>query len=604
MAVCERVHNLNTTALQCAFVRNTADCHVDESWFEYTTFAYCGPLAPYLPIGAEVLWIALLFLVLGMTADDFLCPALVVMSRTLRLSESVAGVTLLAFGNGAPDIISSLAGIEQSRPALVIGELLGAGMFVTAVVAGTVFLLCRFELEPDSFLRDTVFYLAASFWTFYLFYDGGVTLGHAVGYLGLYCAYIVVVLAAHFWKQAHPEEVPSLSDSAAKVVLEVPVEHQTTSHLLMPPVSPEWVQERRSSVSSTASNGSVGDARRRRSSTGSLHRHHEHAIAAFMQASHEASMERRISQCSQPPLEPAVMSEKTPLLGGTESSAVGQDMRPWAEFLSQLVPWDPEEWVERGVAGKIYDIVTFPVRFVLVLTVPVVDYENAKNNWCRPLNALHCVTSPLFVVVVLGRADDYVADKIPSWVLALLIGGIAAMLVWFSSSFESAPCYHSAFGYAGFILSVLWIYGVANALLDLLRTLGLVAGVSDAILGLTVLAWGNSLGDFVTNVAVARQGYPSMAMAACFGGPLLNLLMGVGLPYTVELAPLGFGTRLPLELTPLVSTLYGGVVASLLLSLYATLFCRYQSSRLHGASLLALYALFLAAAVTVETTYV
>lgn len=604
MVACERVHDLNTTALQCAFVRDTADCHVDESWLEYTTFAYCGPLAPYLPIGAEVLGIALLFLVLGMTADDFLCPALVVMSRTLRLSESVAGVTLLAFGNGAPDIISSLAGIEQSRPALVIGELLGAGTFVTAVVAGTVFLLCRFELEPDSFLRDTVFYLAASFWTFYLFHAGGVTLGHAVGYLGLYCVYIVVVLVGHFWKQAHPEELPALPDSPVKVVVDVPAEPPVHSHLLVPPATPDWVQERRSSVSSVASNSSTGVARRRRSSTGSLHRHHEHAIAAFMQASHEASMERRISQCSQPPLEPIVVSEKTPLLGTTRTpSVVVQDPGPWAEFLSQLVPWDPEEWAERGNAGKIYDVVTFPVRFVLVLTVPVVDYENAKNNWCRPLNALHCVTAPFFVVVVLGRADDYVAGKLPCWALALLIGGIAALLVWFSSSFESAPRYHFAFGYAGFILSVLWIYGVANELLDLLRTLGLVAGISDAILGLTVLAWGNSLGDFVTNVAVARQGYPSMAMAACFGGPLLNLLMGVGLPYTVKLAPVGFGARLPLELTPLVSTLYGGLVASLLLSLYATLFCRYQSSRIHGASLLALYTLFLAAAVTVETTY-
>ena len=37
------------------------------------------------------------------------------------------GVTLLAFGNGAPDIISSIAGVGQARPNLVVGELLGAG---------------------------------------------------------------------------------------------------------------------------------------------------------------------------------------------------------------------------------------------------------------------------------------------------------------------------------------------------------------------------------------------------------------------------------------------------------------------------------------------
>ncbi|KAH9363143.1 hypothetical protein HPB48_011889 [Haemaphysalis longicornis] len=597
MAVCERVHDLNSTALRCSFVRTTADCHADESWLEYTTFVYCGPWAPYLPVGAEVLWLLLLFLVLGMTADDFLCPALVVVSRTLRLSESVAGVTLLAFGNGAPDIISSLAGIEQSRPSLVIGELLGAGTFVTSVVAGSVFLLCRFQLEADSFLRDTIFYLAASFWAFYLFYTGGVTLGHAVGFLGLYAVYIAVVLAGHFWKQAHPEDLVPVK----AFVEEAPQESPARSHLLVPPSSPDWKDERRPSLSSMSSVGSTHETRRRRSSTGSLHRHHEHAIAAFVQASYEASVERRISQCSQPPQ--LVVSERTPLLGASsvaERPPEPGPPGPWAEFLSQLVPWDPAEWAERGVAGKVYDMVTFPLRFVLVLTVPVVDYENAKDNWCRPLNALHCVTAPLFVVVVLGRADDYVFDKMPAMALGLLVGGPVALLVWLSSSFERPPCFHWVFGYAGFALSVLWIYGVASELLGLLRAFGLVAGLSDAILGLTVLAWGNSLGDFVTNVAVARQGYPSMAMAACFGGPLLNLLMGVGLPYTIRLAPEGFAARLPLLLTTLVQTLYGGLVASLVLSLYATLFCRYQSSRVHGALLLALYALFLVVAVVVE----
>jgi solute carrier family 24 (sodium/potassium/calcium exchanger), member 6 len=43
-----------------------------------------------------------------------------------------------------------------------------------------------------------------------------------------------------------------------------------------------------------------------------------------------------------------------------------------------------------------------------------------------------------------------------------------------------------------------------------------------------VLAWGNSSGDLVTNLAVSRAGYPNMALAGCFGGPLFNLLIGLG----------------------------------------------------------------------------
>ncbi len=43
---------------------------------------------------------------IGLAADGFLCPCLAALSRMLRLSDHVAGLTLLALGNGAPDIFS------------------------------------------------------------------------------------------------------------------------------------------------------------------------------------------------------------------------------------------------------------------------------------------------------------------------------------------------------------------------------------------------------------------------------------------------------------------------------------------------------------------
>ena len=51
-------------------------------------------------------------------------------------------------------------------------------------------------------------------------------------------------------------------------------------------------------------------------------------------------------------------------------------------------------------------------------------------------------------------------------------------------------------------------------------------GLSDAILGLTVLAWGNSIGDLIADTAMAKRGHPRTGFSACFGGPLFNLLLG------------------------------------------------------------------------------
>ena len=49
-----------------------------------------------------------MFLSLGITADGFFVPALTHISANFRLSDNVAGVTLVAFGNGAPDIFSAV----------------------------------------------------------------------------------------------------------------------------------------------------------------------------------------------------------------------------------------------------------------------------------------------------------------------------------------------------------------------------------------------------------------------------------------------------------------------------------------------------------------
>ena len=81
----------------------------------------------------------------------------------------------MAFGNGAPDIFSSLAGVGNDRPELVFGELFGAGMFVTTVVAGAICLLRPFHLMKRPFLRDLTFYLIAAFWSFCIFYRWGKT---------------------------------------------------------------------------------------------------------------------------------------------------------------------------------------------------------------------------------------------------------------------------------------------------------------------------------------------------------------------------------------------------------------------------------------------
>ena len=58
------------------------------------------------PLNSQILWLLTLFVATGVTATDFLCPALFMISKTLGLSQNIAGVTFLAFGNTSADIFA------------------------------------------------------------------------------------------------------------------------------------------------------------------------------------------------------------------------------------------------------------------------------------------------------------------------------------------------------------------------------------------------------------------------------------------------------------------------------------------------------------------
>ncbi len=115
-------------------------------------------------------WLAFLFVGLAAAAEDFFSPNLATISNHLRLSHNIAGVTLLAVGNGAPDLFSALAGSSQGRPQLVLGQLMGCAVLLTSCVAGMVCLAAPFKLMVRPFFRDVAFLAAAGFWAFWAYY--------------------------------------------------------------------------------------------------------------------------------------------------------------------------------------------------------------------------------------------------------------------------------------------------------------------------------------------------------------------------------------------------------------------------------------------------
>ena len=82
-------------------------------------------------------------------------------------------------------------------------------------------------------------------------------------------------------------------------------------------------------------------------------------------------------------------------------------------------------------------------------------------------------------------------------------------------------------------MAATWIDFIADKLVSLLEFFGILLRVPNSIMGLTVLAWGNSMADLSANVTMARKGLANMAITACFAGPIFNILVGLGAGFGV-----------------------------------------------------------------------
>ena len=157
------------------------------------------------------------------------------------------------------------------------------------------------------------------------------------------------------------------------------------------------------------------------------------------------------------------------------------------------------------------------------------------------------------------------------------------------------PLGAAAVAACGFVLAAMWVDVVASELVGLLQLFGLLSGVDHAMLGLTVLAWGNSVGDLSTNLAMARRGLANMAMTACYAGPLFNLLVGLGLGFMRALGQRSAPAAT--RLSPGATVSAGFAAAMCLLVLAMGVLGRGRLPARFGWALLGLYAMFLSASV-------
>ncbi|KAG0338543.1 hypothetical protein BG000_003793 [Podila horticola] len=709
---------------KCAFVEAYCSDY-PAGLINYLHFYFCdlarAPVAAVLILGT---WMVFLFGFVGVAASDFFCPNLSTIAKKLHLSESMTGVTFLAFGNGSPDVFSTFSAMGAGSASLAIGELVGAASFITSVVVGSMAIIKPFKVSKAPFLRDVIFFAGCVLFTLYTVIDGKITMVESITLIVYYIFYVTFVVVGNWYHQRVKTE-RELEERARNLYDDddedaEPVDFDEEHGLLSngsgrkqkPPkistfavagpydayddddeeelddgyISPSQISSSDleshqtlfndvvRSLSLSGSRGriasydpsyygvkspihkrhstrphSANDASSRAvsvmsthsqegaSSSGLVIEHNEIMSTSPMDMDHDADVLFEQALLRQSLILPDHHNPANQHLGHVHPHGMNTKDNAWTwkrltEFLKAVQPiYFPTliDWDDKTPFIKFLAVTSIPMVFLLTLTLPVVeikekeeDDESTDNNtddtrqapkivvedtdkhkgdeyegWSRTATTVQMLVAPVFIAAVISSAAEYGVVPV---LIALFVGSILSVLIYYSSTEEEPPRCYGALCFVGFMVAITWIFLVANEVVGVLQAFGLIFGVSDAILGLTIFAMGNSLGDLVANITIAKMGFPRMAFSACFGGPLLNMLLGVGISGTYM--TLKTGTAIPLQVSPTLFVSLIGVLMTLLAALVIVPRNGYMMGRWWGWFLLIVYLICTVVNVVVEIT--
>ncbi|KAL5708686.1 hypothetical protein ACHQM5_019452 [Ranunculus cassubicifolius] len=442
---CKEFQKLGDYEEKCSYLRTNHSCDTS-GYIDYMYVFYCmlGNL-PYLGFFLMLIWLLVLFYLLGDTASVYFCSALESLAKLLKLSPAIAGVTLLSLGNGAPDLFSSIVSFTGTGSKSVgVNSVLGGAFFVSCVVVGMISILvgpCQISVKKYDFVRDVCFLILGLLALLMIVMIGKIDLWGALAFASLYIVYVVLV-----WKTQILVEESDIEDGAVNLKyideLEVPILHSFKSD----------------EFHSTEKEAPIADG------------------------------DCRVdSQCS---------SSKPSIIFS------------WFIYCIDL-----------------------PLSVPRRLTIPVIF----EDNWSKPYAVASVTLAPMLLAVlcytVMSNMGVY--GKLAIYGIVAVAGVVFGVLAFLKTETSSPP---QKFLYpwliAGFVMSMTWSYIIANELVALLVSIGYILGISPSILGLTVLAWGNSLGDLITNIAMSMKGGregTQVAISGSYAGPIFNLLVGLGL---------------------------------------------------------------------------
>lgn len=509
------VKNMNNI---CEYV--TDNC--EYSYFNFFSLHYCYLNQDlWLTIPIIVIIGLLCFFLLSDTSNRYLANPLTILSDKLKISQNLAGLTFVAFGNGAPDVISSIVASKDDSDGveMTLGALMGASVFVTSFVLSTVLIFARsVKVEKSLFIRDIVMFLFTLSILCTFSFDNKITLWESILFLSLYFVYLGVAVL---------QDKCSPQTNEYKITDDIISKDEIIAHEIAQDIE-ESDRKDSKSVKKDEENAGNDNNQIKKSEIktkelksnppklGNL----DYKINSSSFPNHEISMESLLKDnhfyCEKE-------SEQLELrrIENISSPFFNFRYRIKKHYFQHI----DTNWDKKNFLYKIFYIIfEFPFSVLRDVTIPAVELSKWNKNFV--------ILMPITIfILVTWKTNNYSIFLDNIYILIPTIFSLLVICLLISRSVynHKLPNSIKILCIISFSMSGFWIWCISELLVDVLKVVGVLIDIPEAFLGMTVLAFGNSVPDLSVNCSLAKNGYGEMAIAGSIAGPLFNILVGLGI---------------------------------------------------------------------------
>ncbi|XP_046698683.1 sodium/potassium/calcium exchanger 2-like isoform X5 [Silurus meridionalis] len=480
-----------------------------------------------------------MFIALALVCDEFFVPALTVITEKLAISDDVAGATFMAAGGSAPELFTSVIGVFISHSNVGIGTIVGSAVFNILFVIGMCAVFSReiLNLTWWPLFRDVSFYILDLIMLIVFFLDNYISCWESITLLLAYAAY---VLFMKFNSQVEGFVKGLMNRNQVVEVAET-----------QPKAKPRL---------------------QRGGSSASLH---------------NSLMRNSIFQLMIHTLDP--LSEE---FADSELGTYGKlkyyhsmteegKFREKASILHKIAKKKCQVEDANGVADK---------------NLP--NSSSVEVEVSPPLNGSAGQEGDA------GDEDEEEDQPLTlSWPESnrkrftyLFLLPIVFPL-WITLPDARKPTSKKFFPIT-FLGAICWIACFSYLMVWLAHQVGETIGITEEIMGLTILAAGTSIPDLITSVIVARKGLGDMAVSSSVGSNIFDIT--VGLPFPWLMYTLANGLR-PVAVSS--NGLFCAIVLLFIMLLFVIISiaaCKWKMSKLLGFIMFLLYIVFLVVSVMLE----